>query len=45
MDELVEILARAVAVGIGGAAMKDAWVLPARRAFHIPAVAVSLVWS
>ena len=43
MKELVEILARAVVIGIGGAALMDAWGLLARRAFNIQGLDYALL--
>ena len=43
MNELVEILARAVVIGIGGAALMDAWALLARRAFNIQGLDYALL--
>jgi len=43
MDQLVETLARAVVVGIGGAALMDAWGLLARRAFNIQGLDYALL--
>jgi len=43
MEEMVEILARAVVVGIGGAALMDAWALLARRAFNIQGLDYALL--
>ena len=43
MDELVEILARAVAIGIGAAALMDAWGLFARRAMNIQGLDYALL--
>jgi hypothetical protein len=43
MNELVEILVRAVVVGIGGAALMDAWGLLARRAFNIQGLDFALL--
>jgi hypothetical protein len=43
MDELVESLARAVVVGIGGAALMDAWGLLARRAFGLQGLDYALL--
>jgi hypothetical protein len=43
MNELVEILTRAVVIGIGGAALMDAWGLLARRAFSIQGLDYALL--
>ena len=43
MNELVEILARAVAIGIGGAALMDVWGLIARRAFNVQGLDYALL--
>ena len=43
MNELVEILARAVVIGIGGAALMDAWALLARRALNIQGLDFALL--
>lgn len=43
MGELVEILARAVAIGIGGAATMDAWGLLARRALNVQGLDYALL--
>jgi Protein of unknown function (DUF2938) len=43
MEELVEILARAVAIGIGGAGLMDAWGLLARRAFNVQGLDYALL--
>jgi hypothetical protein len=43
MDELVEIVVRAAVVGIGGAALMDAWGLLARRAFNIQGLDYALL--
>ena len=43
MDELVEILARAVVIGVGGAALMDAWALFARRALNIQGLDYALL--
>jgi hypothetical protein len=43
VNDLVEILARAVVIGIGGAALMDAWGLLARRAFGIQGLDYALL--
>lgn len=43
MNDVVEILARAVAIGIGGAALMDAWGLLARRAFNVQGLDYALL--
>lgn len=43
MDAGVEILVRAVVIGIGGAALMDAWGLLARRAFKIQGLDYALL--
>jgi hypothetical protein len=43
MNELVEILGRAIVVGIGGAALMDAWGLLARRALNIQGLDYALL--
>jgi hypothetical protein len=43
MDQLVEILARAVVLGVGGAALMDAWGLLARRALNVQGLDYALL--
>ena len=43
MDELVEILVRAAVLGVGGAALMDAWGLLARRAFNVQGLDYALL--
>jgi hypothetical protein len=43
MNELVEILGRAIVVGSGGAALMDAWGLLARRALNIQGLDYALL--
>jgi hypothetical protein len=43
MNELVEILARAVVLGVGGAALMDIWGLIARRALNIQGLDYALL--
>jgi hypothetical protein len=43
VSDVVELLARGIVIGIGGAAFMDAWALLARTAFHIQGLDYALL--
>ena len=43
MNDVVELLARGIAIGIGGAALMDAWALLARVAFNVQGLDYALL--
>ena len=43
MGEVLELLARTVVIGVGGAALMDAWALLARRAFGVQGLDYALL--
>jgi pimeloyl-ACP methyl ester carboxylesterase len=43
MNDVVELLARGIAIGIGGAALMDAWALLARAAFNVQGLDYALL--
>jgi hypothetical protein len=43
MSDVIELLARGIAIGIGGAALMDAWALVARIAFNVQGLDYALL--